>query len=252
MKKGFTLAEILITLGIVGVVATLTLPTLMNNHQKRVYVTRIQKVYNQTENSLQQYFEENNSATLNSTHLTKMDGVKNFLLEYYKIAKDCGESPINASACLADSYKDLSGNDINLIELTKVTKEVEYTKLKPIGEAEVGDKIESDGCIVKEKNEVSPVYAEFVLSCTEQVDGGNFYCAKLNSGAALCMQPQSGQIVVDTNSTDLPNTKGRDLFLLTVNEKGSITDTGKEDCENNTTLKGCFNRIMDDNWKMNY
>jgi len=34
MKKGFTLAEVLITLGIIGVVAALTIPTLMNNMNK--------------------------------------------------------------------------------------------------------------------------------------------------------------------------------------------------------------------------
>ena len=31
MKKAFTLAEVLITLGIIGVVAALTIPTLVNN-----------------------------------------------------------------------------------------------------------------------------------------------------------------------------------------------------------------------------
>ena len=33
MQKGFTLAEILITLGIVGIVAALTIPTLISNYQ---------------------------------------------------------------------------------------------------------------------------------------------------------------------------------------------------------------------------
>lgn len=36
MKKyGFTLAEVLITLGIIGVVAALTIPTLMQNYKDR-------------------------------------------------------------------------------------------------------------------------------------------------------------------------------------------------------------------------
>ena len=33
MKKGFTLAEVLITLGIIGVVAAMTIPTLIANYQ---------------------------------------------------------------------------------------------------------------------------------------------------------------------------------------------------------------------------
>ena len=36
MKRGFTLAEVLITLGIIGVVAALTIPTLINNYQKKI------------------------------------------------------------------------------------------------------------------------------------------------------------------------------------------------------------------------
>lgn len=35
MKKAFTLAEVLITLGIIGVVAAITLPTLIANYQKK-------------------------------------------------------------------------------------------------------------------------------------------------------------------------------------------------------------------------
>ena len=34
-KKGFTLAEVLITLGIIGVVAALTIPGLIANHRKK-------------------------------------------------------------------------------------------------------------------------------------------------------------------------------------------------------------------------
>ncbi len=48
MKKiGFTLAEVLITLGIIGVVAALTIPTLVNNYQKKTYVTGLQRAYAQ-------------------------------------------------------------------------------------------------------------------------------------------------------------------------------------------------------------
>lgn len=44
-KKAFTLAEVLITLGIIGIVASMTLPVLVEKHQKRVVVTRLQKFY---------------------------------------------------------------------------------------------------------------------------------------------------------------------------------------------------------------
>lgn len=45
MKKAFTLAEVLITLGVIGVVAAMTLPTLVQNYRNRVVETRLQKFY---------------------------------------------------------------------------------------------------------------------------------------------------------------------------------------------------------------
>jgi prepilin-type N-terminal cleavage/methylation domain-containing protein len=42
-KNGFTLAEVLITLGIIGVVAALTMPSLIADYKKKVYVAQLQK-----------------------------------------------------------------------------------------------------------------------------------------------------------------------------------------------------------------
>ena len=45
MKKAFTLAEVLITLGIIGVVAAMTMPNLIASHQKKVLETSFKKSY---------------------------------------------------------------------------------------------------------------------------------------------------------------------------------------------------------------
>ncbi len=42
-KTAFTLAEVLITLGIIGVVAAMTLPALITKHQKKVVATRVKQ-----------------------------------------------------------------------------------------------------------------------------------------------------------------------------------------------------------------
>ena len=44
-KAAFTLAEVLITLGIIGVVAALTIPALVGNYKKNATVTRVKKFY---------------------------------------------------------------------------------------------------------------------------------------------------------------------------------------------------------------
>lgn len=45
MNRAFTLAEVLITLGIIGVVAAMTMPALVAEHQKKVAATRLEKFY---------------------------------------------------------------------------------------------------------------------------------------------------------------------------------------------------------------
>lgn len=45
MKKAFTLAEVLITLGIIGVVASMTMPSLMSKYRERVFVERLKQTY---------------------------------------------------------------------------------------------------------------------------------------------------------------------------------------------------------------
>lgn len=43
MKKSFTLAEVLITLGIIGVVAAMTLPSLIGNYKKNRNCYNVEK-----------------------------------------------------------------------------------------------------------------------------------------------------------------------------------------------------------------
>lgn len=57
--RGFTLAEVLITLGIIGVVAALTLPALIANHKKTVVETRLKKFYSVMNQAITQSELEN-------------------------------------------------------------------------------------------------------------------------------------------------------------------------------------------------
>lgn len=52
-KTAFTLAEVLITLGVIGVVATMTFPTLMQNYKKHVVETRLAKFYTTINQAIQ-------------------------------------------------------------------------------------------------------------------------------------------------------------------------------------------------------
>jgi prepilin-type N-terminal cleavage/methylation domain-containing protein len=52
-KSGFTLPEVLITLGIIGVVAALTMPALIASYQKQMLKTQFKKVYSVFSQNLQ-------------------------------------------------------------------------------------------------------------------------------------------------------------------------------------------------------
>ncbi len=61
MKNGFTLAEVLVTLGIIGVVAALTIPSLVENYKKKVVVTRLKNFYSNMNQAIRLSEVENGS-----------------------------------------------------------------------------------------------------------------------------------------------------------------------------------------------
>ena len=58
-NKAFTLAEVLITLGIIGVVAALTLPAVKNKAEQYIRKQQLKKVYSALSNALSRSFTEN-------------------------------------------------------------------------------------------------------------------------------------------------------------------------------------------------
>ncbi len=89
-RLGFTLAEVLVTLGIIGVVSAMTVPTLMQNHQRKTYVTQLHKFYNELSQALIQYQTDRNALNLKEAGLTDNNALKSFFQSYFKVVNDCG------------------------------------------------------------------------------------------------------------------------------------------------------------------
>lgn len=95
-QKGFTLAEVLITLGIIGVVAALTIPNLIKNYQKEQYVTQVKKVYTTIEQAIKLSEVENGSyntwqyGTVNQNGTEAVNFANTYLIPYMSVAKNCG------------------------------------------------------------------------------------------------------------------------------------------------------------------
>lgn len=94
----FTLAEVLITLGIIGIVAAMTLPSLIANHRKQVMLTKVKHTYNILSNALERakvdYGTDINSGyipTDGSTRERSMFFAETYMLPYLTTTNYCGD-----------------------------------------------------------------------------------------------------------------------------------------------------------------
>lgn len=235
-KRGFTLAETLITLAIIGVVAALTIPILVASYQKTQYVTQLKKVYSQFSEAVDRFLLDEGVEKVTNTDWLYSDASEDlieiesdlgkFFNKYFKVIKDCGhESP---SHCFAENYTNINGDNISPISINR------------IGGYSV---ITADGTSVS-------------ISFNQ-----------------LGYPPE---LAIDVNGLKKPNVGGRDLFAFSVYYDGSLEDgitpndcsvycgyTGgtKEEARENKFRDycreggygaGCFGKILNDNWKMDY
>lgn len=112
-RNGFTLAEVLVTLGIIGVISAMTLPTLVKNHQRQVYVTQLQKVVTELSQAAEKAIQENNAISLDETKYNgnNANGARDFLNDNFKVVNNCGT---DLTPCFASSYKQLDGSAFTL------------------------------------------------------------------------------------------------------------------------------------------
>lgn len=111
--KAFTLAEVLITLGIIGAVAGLTIPTLMNQIQDKQFKEAAKTAFSKASQAVQQ-MKLDEGGSLTAYYGTSDNKFKNAFVSYFKVAKDCG----NWAGCVPYStsstvYSNLKGEPAN-------------------------------------------------------------------------------------------------------------------------------------------
>jgi len=114
-KQAFTLAEVLITLGIIGVVAAMTLPTLIQKHQKKVTVTQLKKAYTELAQAIQ--LAEVQFGELATWHTPKsafnndiLENNKNFAENYlFPSIKTVNRCIPSSDECWSDDIVNLNG-----------------------------------------------------------------------------------------------------------------------------------------------
>ena len=103
-KNGFTLAEVLITLVIIGVIAAMTIPAVINKTQKQEYVSRLKKTYSVFAQATNKIIAEEGTP---SNWATSPENVYNIYKKYLVVAKDCNTE----SGCVQSNgvYQQLLG-----------------------------------------------------------------------------------------------------------------------------------------------
>ena len=210
-KIAFTLAEVLITLGIIGVVAAMTMPTLINDINKKHWITGYKKAFSE----LSQIHQLLNSETGGSymAECNDFDDVclKNLFDEKMKVVEYCKENVPNKCQ---ESSTYLNGRTRGINQSTEVNDPWPTI-------------VTASGYSVK--------FRFHGNDCSEFIEG---YSQKL---------PTCGWMQIDVNGLKRPNVVGKDIYFLNIfknklfprysNElNGQFVsksyETLKEDCEN--------------------
>ena len=152
MKRAFTLAEVLITLGIIGVVAAVTMPMLIGHYQKVVWYNQFKKAVSQLENAFKLY-EVDNDCVGNIVDCLSCNGSQQDhcaiyakdIMPYFKISKVITE----------DNYETVCKNAFE--------QNINYPCYNDFGRRHEFGFITNDGMMINSDNDLIIGYGEFVI-----------------------------------------------------------------------------------------
>lgn len=248
-KKGFTLAEVLITLGIIGIVAALTLPSLIQKHQKQVWVNQLKKSVSTWENGFKMMLADAETDDLQNTEF------------WQKLDEDIGY----AYSCNSAFDGKLVAND----EILKKYFNILLFGANDIDSACMESAKDGEDYAYKSLGSDEPVIMVQVSRRIEMADGTTVGLVLLaeNSEINISLPGCIGTVLIDVNGRDKrPNRFGRDVFYFGVNKKGVLVPIASyEELKANPAFCGnletgdisgavgfCEARITHDGWQMNY
>ena len=211
-SAAFTLAEVLVTLGIIGVVSAMTVPTLMQNYQRQSYVTQLHKTYNEMSQALLRYQTDRNAINLTEAGLSDITSLDNFMKNYFKIVKDCG---MDETACFGTNYKKLDGSSINFMS-------TDNDKVRAY--------VLANGASIAIISGSNYFHLDVNGKKGPNIVGRDTFAIKIFSNGLL-----------DDNCNSAP--------CATTEREQAFTDNC---VKSGATWWGCFGKILNDNWQMTY
>lgn len=142
-KRGFTLAEVLITLGIIGVVAAMTIPTLMSTFAKQRTETQLKAFYSRINQTIKMSIADNGDPDgwveeKAYSYNEQVDFLKQYIFPYMKNLgyKECTISQIGVCIYLMDGGAmwfsvDRNGGDIDYY-VNKKDTDLKYQDRKTV------------------------------------------------------------------------------------------------------------------------
>ena len=205
-KAAFTLAEVLITLGIIGVVAALTLPNLIANYQNKVFAAHAKKAYSSITQAIKmaeaEYGTPGDVTGLFDTSQTSRQLVEK-LSKYFDTIDLC----LNQSECPKYKYDILYSKPLYEKDKTATT----YAIGAPLF-------ILKDGTIISARQEKS--CKKTVTFPSYSPDGVPVLDKDGNQVTYDTTKTYCGMIYFDTNGTKGPNQAGVDFFELRFSADG--------------------------------
>lgn len=202
MKKfGFTLAEVLITLAVIGVVAAITLPSLNDDIGFKAIEKQNAKFYNTLTNAISMIQAEEQVDDISSINLTP-----EMILSKMKVKRTCA-----VKDCAPAQYGFADNSD------KKTAAEI-FSGIK--GKEEYNTNFENDTNATNSE------------SMSELEDGTLVYITGIQKDSNLTDSPEISTqpltIYFDVNGKKGPNIYGRDLWAVSIDENGKINDTKLE------------------------
>lgn len=113
-KKAFTLAEVLITLGIIGIVAAMTIPTLIEKNREKQTVALVKEAHSIFSQAYKLVVAEHEGlGLLVDTNLTNKENSTKMFQEVSKHLKKAKSCDVNTD-CLGSNYINLQGNSVGI------------------------------------------------------------------------------------------------------------------------------------------
>lgn len=112
---GFTLAEVLITLGIIGIISAMTIPTLIQNNRNRELAAGLQTAYSEIQQGLNlMSADKGNTVTPSDYNNRTIQGTfyKDYK-NYFKKIYDCGTDNPDTTICMARASNTSDENNYN-------------------------------------------------------------------------------------------------------------------------------------------